>query len=59
VYGSRARGTHRDDSDLDVLIVIRDLPRLRAERHAVVRPIKWAIDRAHRQVDLAGTPRRA
>lgn len=25
LYGSRARGTHRDDSDIDVLIVIEGL----------------------------------
>jgi tRNA nucleotidyltransferase (CCA-adding enzyme) len=49
VYGSRARGTHRPDSDLDVPIVIRELPRLRAERHALLRPIKEAIDQEHRR----------
>ena len=49
VYGSRARGTHRADSDLDVLIVVRDLPRPRGERHALLRPIKQAIDQEHRQ----------
>jgi predicted nucleotidyltransferase len=49
-YGSRARGTHRADSDLDVLIVIRDLPRGRSERHALMRPIKQAVDREHRHV---------
>src|SRR5262245_34646664 len=50
VYGSRARGTHRADSDLDVLLVVRDLPRPRSARHALVRPIKQAIDQEHRQV---------
>lgn len=49
VYGSRARGTHRADSDLDVLLVIRELPRSRLERHALVQPIKQGIDREHRR----------
>ena len=47
LYGSRARGTHRDDSDIDVLVVIEGLPRDRAGRHAVLRPIKEAVDREH------------
>jgi hypothetical protein len=56
VYGSRARGTHRADSDLDVLIVVRDLPRPRVERHALLRPIKQAIDQEHRQVRWGDPP---
>lgn len=32
IYGSVARGTFRFDSDLDVLIIARDLPRGRANR---------------------------
>jgi hypothetical protein len=47
LYGSRARGTHRDDSDIDVLVVIETLPRDRAGRHALIRPIKQAVDRDH------------
>lgn len=47
VYGSRARGTHRDDSDIDVLIVIKGLPPDRAGRHALLQPIKQAVDREH------------
>lgn len=56
VYGSRARGTHRADSDLDVLLVIRDLPRPRAERHALLRPIKQAVDQEHRQIRGSDPP---
>jgi predicted nucleotidyltransferase len=47
LYGSRARGTHRADSDIDVLIVIDGLPRDRAGRHALLRPIKQATDREY------------
>lgn len=32
VYGSYARGTQRPDSDLDLLVVVRDLPRHRPAR---------------------------
>jgi predicted nucleotidyltransferase len=49
LYGSRARGTHRADSDIDVLVVVRDLPRARAARHALLRPIRQEVDAAYRQ----------
>ena len=54
LYGSRARGTHRDDSDIDVLIVVEALPRDRAGRHALLQPIKQAVDREH--ADAKGRP---
>jgi len=47
LYGSRARGTQRDDSDIDVLIVVDGLPPDRAGRHALLRPLKQAVDRQH------------
>jgi predicted nucleotidyltransferase len=56
VYGSRARGTHRADSDLDVLLVVRDLPRPRIARHALFRPIKQAIDQEHRRIRGSDPP---
>jgi predicted nucleotidyltransferase len=47
LYGSRARGTHRNDSDIDVLIVIDGLSPDRAGRHALLRPIKQTVDGEH------------
>jgi uncharacterized protein len=49
LYGSRARGTHRPDSDIDVLIVVDGLPGGRFDRHDLLRPIKQEIDSAYRQ----------
>ena len=56
LYGSRARGTHRPESDIDVLIVVRDLPRARAARHELLRPVKQAIDREYRRTMGAEPP---
>jgi predicted nucleotidyltransferase len=36
VFGSRAQGRERGESDLDLLVVIEGLPRRRLERHAVI-----------------------
>lgn len=49
LYGSRARGTYRAESDIDVLIVVSGLPRARAARHELLRPIKQETDREYRR----------
>lgn len=36
LFGSRARGTARPDSDVDILLVFRDLPKSNLRRHAQV-----------------------
>jgi hypothetical protein len=36
LFGSWARGTARPESDLDLLVVARDLPRSRLERHRLL-----------------------
>ena len=56
LYGSRARGTHRSDSDVDVLIVARDLPRARAGRHDVIRPLKQDVDLEYRRARGSRAP---
>ena len=43
VYGSVGRGTMRDDSDVDVLIVARDLPRGRFDRVAEFEAVEKAL----------------
>jgi uncharacterized protein len=42
-FGSRVRGTARPESDLDVLVVIRGLPRRRLDRHRVIGAVAHAI----------------
>ncbi len=39
VFGSVARGTARPDSDVDVCLVIRDLPPSRYRRHQLLAPV--------------------
>ena len=39
VFGSVARGTARPDSDVDVCVVIRDLPVSRYRRHQLLSPV--------------------
>jgi hypothetical protein len=56
LYGSRARGTHRSESDIDVLVVVRDLPRARVARHEVLRPLKQEVDVAYRHATGCGPP---
>lgn len=43
LFGSWAQGTARPDSDLDVLVVIRGLPRSRFDRHGLLIPIARAV----------------
>ena len=43
LYGSRARGTHRPDSDIDVIIIIEGVPRPPFERFAVVNPVEKEV----------------
>src|SRR5438445_10630787 len=44
VYGSVGRGTPRQDSDVDVLIVARDLPRGRLERVEEYLPVEAHVE---------------
>jgi predicted nucleotidyltransferase len=39
VFGSVARGTARPDSDVDVCLVMRDLPLSRYQRHRLLNPV--------------------
>ncbi|KUO92680.1 MAG: nucleotidyltransferase domain-containing protein [Thermocladium sp.] len=44
VYGSVARGDHRNDSDVDLLIVIKDLPKTITERMMLFEKIESKIE---------------
>jgi predicted nucleotidyltransferase len=44
VYGSVGRGTMREDSDIDLLIVARDLPRGVSARRAEIDPVEERLD---------------
>jgi len=44
VYGSVARGTARKDSDIDVLIVVEELPRSRFERLSIYMKAEENLD---------------
>lgn len=46
VFGSVARGTARPDSDVDVCLVIRDLPVSRYQRHQLVGPVLERLRRS-------------
>jgi hypothetical protein len=50
IFGSVARGAHRKESDLDVIVVAKGLPRDLGLRHAVLSP---ARDRAERSQEAA------
>jgi len=43
VFGSQAQGRERPESDLDLLLVVRGLPRRRLERHRVILSIAHAV----------------
>ncbi|RDD53449.1 MAG: nucleotidyltransferase domain-containing protein, partial [Candidatus Korarchaeota archaeon NZ13-K] len=44
VFGSVARGEARKDSDIDILIVARDLPRSRFKRQDLFMEIEEAVE---------------
>jgi hypothetical protein len=44
VFGSVARGTQREDSDIDFLVVARDLPRGRTARVAEFLPVERRLE---------------
>lgn len=46
VYGSVARGTQREDSDVDLLLVVRDLPRGRFARVDEFCPVEARVEAA-------------
>lgn len=50
IFRSVARGTHRKESDLDVIVVAEGLPRDLGLRHAMLSP---ARDRAERSQEAA------
>ena len=56
VFGSVGRGTPREDSDVDVLIVARDLPAGRFRRVEEFLPVEVRLEAALREVDPSGVP---
>jgi predicted nucleotidyltransferase len=43
VFGSQAQGRETPESDLDLLLVIRGLPRRRTERRRLLRPLAHEV----------------
>src|SRR2546428_9921451 len=56
VFGSVGRGTPRDDSDVDLLIVARDLPEGRMRRVEQFLPMEARLERALQSIQGAGAP---
>ncbi|MBZ5637661.1 MAG: nucleotidyltransferase domain-containing protein [Acidobacteriia bacterium] len=56
VFGSVGRGTPRHDSDIDLLIVARDLPRGRFARVEEFLPVESRLEMDLRPVDDAAAP---
>ena len=56
VFGSVGRGTPRDDSDVDLLIVARDPPRRRLRRVEQFLPMEARLERDLGSVQEDGTP---
>lgn len=56
VFGSVGRGTPREDSDVDLLIVARDLPAGRFARVGEFERAETRLDRALREVHPENTP---
>ena len=56
VFGSVARGTQRQDSDIDLLIVARDLPRGRFARVEEFLAVEARLERDLRPVDAGTLP---
>lgn len=52
VFGSVARGTARPDSDVDVCVVIRELPVSRYRRHLLVGPVLERLRQSAAYADL-------
>lgn len=53
LFGSVARGTARPDSDVDVCVVIRDLPPSRYRRHQLLTPVLERLRQTAAYGDLA------
>ena len=56
VFGSVGRGTQRQDSDIDLLIVARDLPRGRFARVAEFLAVEARLEKDLRPVDAGAAP---
>lgn len=54
LFGSVARGTARPDSDVDLCLVIRDLPVSRYRRHQLLTPVLERFRRSAAYEDLIG-----
>jgi len=54
VFGSVARGTARLDSDVDVCVVIRDLPVSRYRRHQLLSPVLERLRHSAEYEELIG-----
>jgi predicted nucleotidyltransferase len=54
VFGSAGRGTQRDDSDLDFLVVAEGLPRGRMDRNREFEAVEIGLEPAFREMEIEG-----
>jgi len=52
LYGSVARGTSRKDSDVDFLIIMRDIPRSYGDRISLLLPLIYQLEKSEPYLEM-------